>query len=82
MLRFPTKLQQRVIAIPVPDDIHFPLKVERGRQRSESGRESWPRAARQCCSVLPSCCLHNGHYIQLALDSVQHKRQLKSNRLS
>lgn len=44
--------------------------------------ESWPRAARQCCSVLPSCCLHNGHYIQLALDSVQHKRQLKSNTLS
>lgn len=43
---------------------------------------SWPRAARQCCSVLPSCCLHNGHYVQLSLDCVQHKRQFKSNRLS
>lgn len=48
MLRFPAKLQQRVIAIPVPDDIHFPLKVERGRQRSESGRE----LAQSCETVL------------------------------
>ena len=44
-MRFLTKLEQRVIAISVPDDTHFPLKLERGRQRSESGRESWPRAA-------------------------------------
>lgn len=44
-------------------------------QRRETEMREWkrelaspaPRAARQCCSVLPYCCLHIGHFFQLSL---------------
>lgn len=42
-MRFLTKLEQRVIAIPVPDDIHFPLKLERERDRDlRAGERAGP----------------------------------------
>lgn len=43
----------KVIAIPVPEDIHLPLKLERGRQRSRAEERAGPELLDRAALLFP-----------------------------